>query len=97
MKGQAFSRGLTWLLADPLPCTFSRQEARPATHRKTKKERQVAVGSWGGGGERGDGQGAESKDHKEAWSSINHSLLSDSRPRFTSTYNSNVDNIELEF
>jgi hypothetical protein len=48
-----------------------RQKARPATHRRTEKERQPAVG---GGGERG-WEGAKSFDVEKAWSSIKHSIL----------------------
>jgi len=45
---------------------------QPATHRKTDKERHPANGGGGGGGVR-----AESYDSKQAWSSINRSILSD--------------------
>jgi hypothetical protein len=65
------SRGpLIWFLAHPLP--RSRQKARPATHRKTEKERQLAHGRGGEGG----GRGTESFYRKEAWASTNHSILS---------------------
>ncbi len=40
------SRGrMIWLLPHPLPSPHSRQEARPLTHWKTEKERQLADGS----------------------------------------------------
>ncbi len=42
-----------------------------ATHRKTKKERQLADGEGGGGG-----GGAKPYDGEKAWSSIHHSILS---------------------
>jgi hypothetical protein len=38
---------------------------RPASHRMTEKERQLA-----------DGRGREKEDGEKAWSSINHSMLS---------------------
>jgi hypothetical protein len=40
---------------------------------KTKKERQLAAGR----GREGGGRGAKSYDRKKAWSSINHSIPSD--------------------
>jgi hypothetical protein len=67
-RGPGFSR--TYNLVPrllPLPPTLSRQ-ARPATHRKTEKERQLA--HWRGGG-------AESYNRMKVWSSIiiQYSLL----------------------
>jgi hypothetical protein len=64
---------MIWLLPRPLP--LYHQKARPATHRKTEKERKLAHGRRGGGG-----QGA-----KKAWSSINHSILS--APTYMCDYN----------
>jgi hypothetical protein len=48
------------------------EEARPATHRKTEKERQIADGREG----RLRGS-RKSYDDEKAWSSINHSILSE--------------------
>jgi hypothetical protein len=48
--------GMIWLLAHPSP----RQKARPATHRKTEKERQIDDGRVG---ERGEGGGDEEPNH----------------------------------
>ncbi len=46
--------------------------ARPAMHRKTEKDRQLADGrEWGGGV-----GGGKSCDREKAWSSMNHSILS---------------------
>ncbi len=61
-------RRTIWLLPQPL----SRQKARPATHRKTEKERQLVDGRdvWG------DGGGAQSFYSEKAWSFRNHSILS---------------------
>jgi hypothetical protein len=56
-------RCMIWLL--------SRQETRPATHRKTEKERQLADGRGVGGG-----GGAKSYEGEKTWPSINHSILS---------------------
>ncbi len=56
----------------PSPNPLSSQLGRPATHRKTKEERQLADGR----GEEGGGCGAETYDHNKTWSSINHSNLS---------------------
>ncbi len=53
--------------ATPFP--LSPQQARPAIHRNTEKERQLAVGRGGGG------WGAETYDRTKAWSSINHSIF----------------------
>jgi hypothetical protein len=47
------------------PPRLSRQKDRPATHRKTEKERQVGDGRW-----EGDGRGAESYDRKKALSMV---------------------------
>ncbi len=45
----------------PNPLPVFRQQPRPATHRKTEKERQLADGSVGGGG------GAKSYNIENAW------------------------------
>ncbi len=72
IEGQAFTRWYDSPPRPPQPPPPPRKHARPATHRKTEKERQLVDGI---GGE-GDGRGAESYDHKKAWSSINHSIIS---------------------
>jgi hypothetical protein len=64
---------MIWLHAYPSPPP--RSVSRPATHMKTKKERQLADGRGGGGGGYGGEQGAESYDRKKAWYSVNHSIL----------------------
>ncbi len=62
-----------WFGSLPTSSPLSPLDARPATiHRKTEKERQLDDGR---GVEEG-GRGADSEDHKNAWSSINHSILS---------------------
>jgi hypothetical protein len=54
IEGQAFSHSNDiWLLAHLLPIPLSR---RPATHRKTEKERQL------GDGRGGEGRGEEPKE-----------------------------------
>ncbi len=53
-----------------LPSSLSRQLARPATHRKTEEERQLAEGRWG------ERTGRAKIIRQKAWSSINHSKLS---------------------
>ncbi len=63
LEEQAFSGSCD--LASPLFC----QQARPATHRKTEKERQLAVD------EKQRGK-REEPNHEKAWSSINLSILS---------------------
>jgi hypothetical protein len=64
------SRGrMIWLQAPAHPL----RQVRPAKHRKTEKERQLADGRRRG---EGGGRGTESYDCKKAWSSINHSILS---------------------
>jgi hypothetical protein len=50
------------------------RQARPATDRKTEKERQVTGGKGAGGG-----RGAESYERNKAWPSINHSWLATER------------------
>ncbi len=50
---------------------LSRQKARPASQRKTEKERQLDAGRGEGGG-----GGAKSYDGGKAWFSINRSILS---------------------
>jgi hypothetical protein len=52
---------MIWLLPPSVP------EARPATYRKTEKERQLAPGRGGGV--------AKGYDGEEVWYSINHSIL----------------------
>jgi hypothetical protein len=50
-RGPGFLADMIWLLPHPLVTThisFSRQKARPATHRKTEKERQLV--EWEGVG-----------------------------------------------
>jgi hypothetical protein len=63
IEQQAFSRSCD--LAPPLFC----QQDRPAMHRKTEKERQLAVD------EKERGKGVKPNQEK-AWSSINLSILS---------------------
>jgi hypothetical protein len=46
IESQAFRGLMIWLLALP-PFPLSRQKARPPTHRKTEKERQLADGRRG--------------------------------------------------
>jgi hypothetical protein len=60
------------IMLHALPLPLSHQQARPATHRKTAKERENLITEEGG---RGWG-GAESYDSEKAWSSIKHSILS---------------------
>ncbi len=67
IEAHAFLRSFDLAARPPLPPLPS--VSRPATHRKTDKDRQLADGSEGG-------RGAESYDRKKAWSSINHSILS---------------------
>jgi hypothetical protein len=50
----------------PPPPLFSPQQARPATHRKAEKERQVSDGGGGRGW---------AWSHKKAWLSMNHTIL----------------------
>ncbi len=50
------------------PTPLSRQQALPATHRNTEKERQLSEKR---GGRRGR-RGAKSYNHKKAWPFINH-------------------------
>jgi hypothetical protein len=57
---------MIWLLPHPLPPL---RYIRPATNRKTEKQRQLAE-------ERGREGMGESYDSVKAWSSINHSILS---------------------
>ncbi len=65
IEGQAFSRSNDLApRPPPVPSVSSN---------KPQNERQLADGRGG----RGGGQGAESYDSKKAWSSINHSILSD--------------------
>ncbi len=73
---------LKLLHAHPL----SRKLARPSTHKKTEKERQLADRRGGGGGV------GEEPNHttKKAWSSINHSILSGSHKLIQILINSNV-------
>ncbi len=77
---------IEWLVEDqaflwsydlaPRPLRLSHQQARPATHRKTEKERHLADGNWRGKG-LGGGRWDESYDFKKAWSSTKkHSILS---------------------
>jgi hypothetical protein len=71
-RGPGFLAVMIGLLAHrPPPGSI----ARPATHRKADKERQVLTG------EEEEGEGVEPKltshDRKEAWPSVNHSILSD--------------------
>jgi hypothetical protein len=58
---------MNWLLPHPLHI----QSARPATQRKTEKERYLPDERGGDGG-----GGAISEDSEKAWTSINHPLLS---------------------
>jgi hypothetical protein len=70
-RGPGFLAGpMILLLVHPLP--LSRQKGRPAAHRKTEKDRQLAHGRGGEGG----GRGTESFDRREAWAFTNHSILS---------------------
>jgi hypothetical protein len=65
-EGQAFLQSYDSAPNPPPPPSPS------VTQRKTEKERQFADGREGGEG----GRGAESYDRKEAWSSINRSIIS---------------------
>ncbi len=61
-----------WIGSSPNLSPPTVSKSRPATHRKTEKERQLADGRGRGRGWRG----VESYDRKKVWSSINHSKLS---------------------
>jgi hypothetical protein len=61
---------MTWLTPPPPLPPVSKLDR--ATHRKTEKERQLADGLKGGGGN----GGAKSYGGEKAWSSINHSIFS---------------------
>ncbi len=54
----------------PFPSPVSRKLTRPATHRKLRRRDNLLMGEGGGGG-----GGAKSCDSKEAWFSINNSIL----------------------
>ncbi len=62
---------MIFLRVQPLVPPLCRQQARPATRRKTEKERQFAKGRWG----QGVGLGDESYNRKKAWSFVNLLLL----------------------
>ncbi len=65
-----------WFGSTPnTPPPLSRQQARPATHRRLRK-RDNLLAHRKGGGSGGRGRGAESYDPKKARPSINHSILS---------------------
>jgi hypothetical protein len=86
------SRGriMIWLLTQP----HSRQQAEPATHRKTEKQRQVADRRGGEGG----GRVAESYGHKnKAWSSINHQILSGLHKLRTESLREKLEEAQLCF
>jgi hypothetical protein len=70
---QAYSLCMIWLLPHPLPPYPVSIRSTGNTHRKTEKERQLANGREEGG----VGGGARSYYSEKAWSSINHSNLSD--------------------
>ncbi len=69
--------------------TLSRQEARPPT--QTEKERQLADGRWGGRG----GVRAKSYDSQKAWSSMNHTILSEVQALAYSICKSDMEAIGL--
>jgi hypothetical protein len=61
---------MIWLLLDPLPLPVSKLDRQHAGRRRKRDNFLM-----GGDGGRGRG-GAKSYDHKKAWSSISHQILS---------------------
>jgi hypothetical protein len=68
------AQALLWSYDSAPRPPLSHQEAGPAIHRKTEKERQFA------NRRREGGRGAKSCERKKAWYSINYSILSGSKP-----------------
>jgi hypothetical protein len=67
-EDQAFSSHMVCSFLTRAPF---RQQAGPATHRKTEKERQLLDGREG----EGNGEGSKSCDGEKDWSSIIHSIF----------------------